>query len=338
MRTRHAPAQRRPFGVWAATAAGCVVAALAWHIGPAQAETTVVSSPVAPRAVQARVTSAVTLSSASSVASRTAASAGPTAGAASATVQIHYAAPIRTATGDIDLVRTINAIKARGSRVYSYLIYPKAGYNSARDWAALPAFLAKARARGVFVQVTLTPPSSTSTIGNPCSADRLLPYKGRYDQWMTAIGRLARTHPNLTGVVMDDYSYGSSNRDNIVCPSFNAGTIGRWNAILTRYARRPLKVMPVLYLRDLVGKHPIYPYFAKDTPAVVWPFTQIGSGLMAQQYVLIKKANPKLVVHVMVYAAPFKGFPPTPRSIRDEISTARRLRAPAVVVYQQPLH
>jgi len=40
----------------------------------------------------------------------------------------------------------------------------------------------------------------------------------------------------------------------------------------------------------------------------------------------------------MVYAAPFKGFPPTPRSIRDEISTARRLRAPAVVVYQQPLH
>jgi hypothetical protein len=262
-----------------------------------------------------------------------------TAGATSRTVQAHYAAPARDTAGRIDVERTLDAIIERGSTVYSYLLYSRAGYNSARDWQTLPEFLSAARVRGVRVQVTLTPPASTSNNAHPCSADQLLPYRGRYDAWMAQIGALARQHPNLTAVVMDDYGYSATNHRGARCRTFAPGTITRWRGILRGAAGRDVQVMPVLYLHDMVGAGAIYPSIRREAPAVVWPYVSIGEGVMRQHYRAIRNAStPKPMLHVMVYAAPFRDRVPTESTVRQEVAMAKRLGAAGVVLYQQPLY
>ncbi len=261
------------------------------------------------------------------------------AAAGSRTVQAHYAAPARDSAGQIAIDRTLDVIIARGSSVYSYLLYSRAGYDSARDWQALPAFLTAARSRGVRVQVTLTPPASTSNNAHPCSADQLLPFRGRYDIWMAEIGKLARQHPNLTAVVMDDFSYSMANRQGARCRTFRPGTLTRWRGILRRNAGRSVEVMPVLYLHDMVGATAIYPSIRREAPAVVWPYVSIGESVMPSHYRAIRNASsPRPKVHVMVYAAPFRGRVPTATTIRREVRMATQLGAAGVVLYQQPLH
>lgn len=260
------------------------------------------------------------------------------AAATARTVQTHYASPIRDARGYVDASRTLDAIVSRGSAVYSYLIYPQAGYDSAKDWAALPGFLAEARRRQVRVQVMLTPPASTSHATNPCSADRLLPYGGRYDVWMAEIGRLARVNWNLVSVAMDDYAYSSTNRPGAICRSFAPGTITRWTSILRATSGRSIPVMPVLYLHDLIGSRATYASIRHEAPHVVWPYVSIGETVMKAQYRAIRNAySPSPKVHVMVYAAPFRSRTPTARTIAWETGMARRLGAPGVIIYQQPL-
>ena len=254
-----------------------------------------------------------------------------------ATMQTHYAAPLRSADGTVDAARTLDAIRARGSRTYSYLIYPKAGYHAERDWATLPAFLVAARARGIKVTVTLTPPATTSTLLQPCSSNLLKPFGGRYDTWMLELGRLARRHPNLAAVAMDDYAYSSTKRASTPCPVFAPGTITRWNGILTRFAGRPLRVIPVMYLRDILGGRATYWSIQHEAPEIIWPYTESGEGLMTEQYAKIKKYAPKTRVHVMVYATKFRNTVPTPAAVRQEIATAHRLRPASVVIYQQRL-
>lgn len=251
--------------------------------------------------------------------------------------QLHYAAPARTADGRIDVARTLDELVRRGSRTYSYLIYPKAGYRSADDWATLPQFLAAARARGVKVMVTLTPPTSTSSVLRPCTADRLLPYQGNYDRWMIEIGRLARAHPNLVAVGMDDFGYSTKARKNPPCPVFGNDIIERWNRLLLSYARREVRVIPTLYVKDLVGGHALLPAFRDDVHDVVWPYWNLGNGLMKVQYAAIKKAYPELRVHIMVYARPVKQFVTTPEIFAQELTTARALNPASVTIYQQHL-
>ena len=96
--------------------------------------------------------------------------------------------------------------------------------------------------------------------------------------------------------------------------------------------------MPVLYFRDVAGRRSIYPSIKAETTEVIWPFTQIGSGLLEQQYRLILKEQPKLKVYVMVYANGFKGVVPTQATIQSEVAAAKRLKAAGVIVYQESLN
>jgi len=255
-----------------------------------------------------------------------------------ATVQAHYAAPVRVDDGGIDIEATLDEIIGRGSTIYNYLLYSRAGYRSERDWNALPAFLAAAERRAVLVHVTLTPPASTSNNASPCSADQLLPFQGNYDRWMAGIGALARNHANLVAVVMDDYAYSATNRADARCRVFAPGTLARWSRILRTTAGRPMRVMPVLYLHDLVGPKAIYPSIRAEAPAVVWPYTSIGENAMPDQYRAVRSATRvKPVVYVMVYAKSFRGRTPTAATISSEVAMARSLGAAGVVLYQQPL-
>lgn len=331
-----APRRRRQPMNWAATVAGCLVAAVITQMTPAQAETTVpadgvgsfgsVSVGKAPRPPRGPVPGVTPKSTPATPTSR------------SRTLQVHYAAPVRTASGVIDIVRTLERVTARGSRTYSYLIYPRAGYRPAQDWRTFPAFLAAAQARGINVHITLTPPFTTSTDDAPCTANRLLPFRGNYDTWMREIGKLAKRFPNLTAVAMDDFAYDTTIRDPNRCNLFAPGTITRWKGILRTQAGRPISVMPVLYFRDVAGRRAIYPAIKSETTEVIWPFTQIGSGLLEQQYLLIRKEQPKLKIYVMVYANGFKGVVPTPATIRSEVAAAKRLGAAGVIVYQESLN
>jgi hypothetical protein len=255
-----------------------------------------------------------------------------------ATVQAHYAAPVRVRDGGIDIEATLDEIIARGSNTYNYLIYSRAGYRSERDWNALPAFLTAAERRAVQVHVTLTPPASTSNNASPCSADQLLPFQGDYDRWMAGLGRLAGSHANLVAVVMDDYAYSATNKPDARCRVFAPGALARWSRILQTTAGRPLPVMPVLYLHDMVGPKAIYPSIRAEAPFVVWPYTSIGEDAMPDQYRAVRSATQvKPVVYVMVYAKRFRDRTPTEATVRSEVATAKRLGAAGVVLYQQPL-
>lgn len=335
MAGRYAASRRRALSTWVATVVGVVTALgtlqLAQLAGPT-GPTDLPDRTEATRPAGARVSddSLRAVAPPSRPATATPAPTGRT-------VQVHYAAPRRTPSGAIDVTRTLDEIVARGSTVYSYLIYSRAGYRSAQDWSRLPAFLVAARARGIGVQVTLTPPSSTSSDGAPCSADLLSPYRGDYEAWMRELGRLARRHPNLLAVVMDDYAYSAPGGMGATCSTFPRGTLTRWRRTLRTYAHRPIPVLPVLYLHDLTGPGAIYAAIAREAPVVVWPYTSIGSGRMTAQYAAIRAVHPELAIYVLVYAAPYKGDAPTVATVHREVAAARALGAAGVVIYQEPL-
>jgi len=259
------------------------------------------------------------------------------ANTATFTPSSHYAAPIRLADGTIDAARTLAVVQSRGSDTYSYLLYPRAGYTSALDWSTLPAFLSEARRLGLKVTLDLTPPSSTSSSAAPCSADLLLPYRGRYDTWMREIGTLARTNPNLVRVNMDDYAYSSTNRPGTICPSFAPGTLTRWNAILTANAGRPLKVAPVLYLADLVGGNAIYPSIKREAPVIVWPYTSDRTiSPLGREYDSIKALYPGSTVESMLLCKTWRWRTYTDAGLAIEVGQARS-RGSKIVYYQQAL-
>lgn len=250
-----------------------------------------------------------------------------------------YAAPIRQTDGRIDTARTLAAVKARGGTAYGYLLYPKAGHDSAREWASLPAFLDAALAARIAVEVVLTPPSSTSSAGHKCSGDRLAPFGGRYDRWMTELGRLAKTHPALASVAMDDYGYNAWPEPRSRCAAFPPGTLTRWRTLLTTNAGRALSCRPVLYLADLTGSRKTYAAIKGEAPSIIWPFYgwTAPKGSLRGQLQAIRRAYPGVAVTVMVYAGgEYRGVTPTRAMVASDIASARRQSLP-VVYYQAAL-
>lgn len=250
-----------------------------------------------------------------------------------------YAAPIRLPGGSIDVTRTVTAVKAHGGTSYGFLLYPKAGHNSAREWATLPMFLdAAARAR-IGVEVVLTPPSSTSSAGRKCSADRLLPYGGHYDRWMTAIGTLAKAHPALVSVAIDDYGYNAWPEPRSRCNTFPPGTITRWNRLLTTTGGRQLTVRPVLYLADLTGSRHTYTAIQAEAPSIIWAFYgwTYPKGSLRSQLQAIRRLFPKARITVLVYVGgEYRGVTPTARMVASDTAAARRQLLP-IMYYQHPL-
>jgi hypothetical protein len=254
----------------------------------------------------------------------------------------YYAAPIRKTDGTIDAARTLAAVKKRGGTSYGYLMYPKAGHNSAREWASLPAFLDAALGAHIGVEVFLTPPSSTSSAGHRCSGDRLAPFGGggTYVRWMTELGRLAKTHPALVSVAMDDYGYNAWPEPRSRCNAFPPGTLTKWRATLTANAGRPLAVRPVLYLADLTGSRKTYAAIAAEAPSIIWPFYgwTTPKGSLRSQLRAIRATHPKLKgIAVMVYAGgEYRGVTPTRQMVASDTASAGRQTLP-VVFYQQAL-
>ena len=251
-----------------------------------------------------------------------------------------YAAPVRLPSGAIDNARTVNAVRALGGSSYWYLLYPKAGHDSGRDWANLPAFLATAKRRGVSVVVVLGPPSSSSSSRRPCTSDRLAPFYGQYDRWMTEIGKLGRAHSNLIGVSVDDYVYNLKGYGR--CAVFSPTSPLRWGKLLTAAAHRPLKAQPVLYVEDLLSRargqngRRLYAAGVRDIVHPWWP-GRSGGKTLAQDAAAIRKAYPGMRVTLMVYVGgQYRGTPITAK-VRASLATEAKRAGWPIVYYQHPL-
>jgi len=135
----------------------------------------------------------------------------------------YYGAPAIRPNGHIDITQTLNAVRSHGAHYYQYLIANRWGYDSANDWADLPAFLAAAKRWHVTVMVILLPPTENSMIKkgqNTCKSELYPPFYKDYDKWFTEIGKLAKIYPALTGSGMDDFVYSFIGRPSHYCSTF----------------------------------------------------------------------------------------------------------------------
>jgi len=254
----------------------------------------------------------------------------------------YYAGPATRADGHIDIAQTLNAISQHHANTYQYLVANKWGFNSSKDWADLPAFLAAAQRWHIKVWVILLPPTeaSQSKRNQPqgdCKSTGYLPYNGNYNAWYTAIGKLAKRYPALAGSGMDDYPYSVGLR----CKTFNGSEPIRWTALQTKAAGRVLPFAPTIYYVHLTGWQRLVEKGKLTT--VVYPFTEFGYPKeLIRKVALLHKRYPKLRLIVMVYAAPVRNRPiPTAASVDAEVKAAKSIGAKGgvigVVVYQQRL-
>ncbi|PTX64913.1 hypothetical protein C8P63_101133 [Melghirimyces profundicolus] len=99
----------------------------------------------------------------------------------------------------VDTTRMVRKLKELGVNTYVYLVW-----HASTDWDDLrKEFLPAARKAGIDVWVYLVPPSEArSKQSEPFGTD--------YIAWFRAIGKLSQSHPNLKGVVMDDFNHNLS--------------------------------------------------------------------------------------------------------------------------------
>ena len=138
----------------------------------------------------------------------------------------------------IDNRALVESLKRLGANTYAYLIWKDSG----NEWKNLPAFLDLARTAGIEVWVYMVPPTelpktASGEIDYP-------PYQDNYPAWGTAVAELARSHPNLTALVMDDFA--------VNLKKFTPGYLREMRSQMTK-SNPSLGFIPILYWRDLAG-------------------------------------------------------------------------------------
>lgn len=211
----------------------------------------------------------------------TAAPQAPTAAVAAVSpsaVKAAYGSTVRDGEGRIDVAATIGRAAGLGVTTYQYLVYNAAGYDSAADWADLPAFLSAAASRGIDVWVYLVGPSEASTAGNPCSADNYPPFRGSYANWFRGVGALAAAHRNLTAIGLDDLPYDSVGRPGARCATFTPENLAWLHGLADAAAHRHLPLYATYYLQDLSGPRAVVDAFRGALDGAVLPYNAIGEG------------------------------------------------------------
>lgn len=106
------------------------------------------------------------------------------------------------ADGSVDIAGTVNELSARHINTFAFLI------NGTKEWNAFPALLTAAAAKGINVWAYIRPPSESSCsysvpVGQrtPCYP----PYQWDYKGWANGVATLTSSHPNLTGMLIDDF-------------------------------------------------------------------------------------------------------------------------------------
>lgn len=133
-----------------------------------------------------------------------------------------FAAPVWLPIGDdgvkhIDIDATLDALEEANANTYAYIISGLPHYGdgdtgpleiTAAQWADLPAFADAAAQRGIDVYVYMPPPSIGGldrTQPRPEQEPGLMPYGWDYIAWAEETARLSVDHPNIGGLMIDDF-------------------------------------------------------------------------------------------------------------------------------------
>ncbi|GAB3808853.1 hypothetical protein GCM10028798_35610 [Humibacter antri] len=212
----------------------------------------------------------------------------------------------------IDTPATIAKLSAAHVNTYDYLIFASALYGlsttvkanqiTAAEWADLPGFASAAAAANIDVYVYLVPPTEAY-------APYYQPDGYNYDKWATDIATLMLSHPNVKGMVIDDFVYNTAEYWSTLTTTqkqaLEAKGVNTYFTPNTDVPPDPSKpdqlvqisvtkmvaqakaidsaftFMPVLYYEDYVGNGAILPDYRTIVNGVIFPYTganNVGPG------------------------------------------------------------
>ena len=183
-----------------------------------------------------------------------------------------------------DIPRTIATLKKLHVNRYYYLIWdrpmgqrpaiPRKTY-SQRSWDQLPAFADAAKASGIEVIVYLVPPAE-STPGT------YLPFGWDYDKWFRATGRLAKAHPAIRGIALDDFG-GATDQFNLVKgPKFSPERVR--GLVMEAKSEAPwLRFFAVMYGQDFYSGTATFPRYRSVVDGVIYAYAGTNQPAHAPQ-------------------------------------------------------
>ena len=194
-----------------------------------------------------------------------------------------YASAVTRPDGSMDVERTVEALQAVGADHYYYLIWdrvhPGEGSRanvSSQEWAQLPDFASRAAKANISVTVYLVPPSESN-------AATYLPYGWDYPAWFRAVGQVAKEHPNIRGIALDDFAANTPGRSHAANHQpFTAGDV-RSMVGEARKGAPWLRFYAVVYSQDVVSPTGMLPAYRDVVDGVIFAFAGPRQYLHAPQ-------------------------------------------------------
>ncbi|TMR21488.1 hypothetical protein ETD86_15035 [Nonomuraea turkmeniaca] len=209
----------------------------------------------------------------------------------------------------VDTKAMITALKALNVNTY---VYPMAG--DFHHWSDLrDEFLPAAAAAGIDVWVLVAAPSQAI-----CCISR--PYKHDYVTWARELATLSKSHPNLIGWTVDDYSYDLE--------TFTPAYVTQMQAA-SKAINPSLKFIPVVYYRHFTDA-----FIAEQAPlldGVIFPFWDdphrdtSWTWSLSYQVKQLAKRLPDTDVYLMPYAYPLSHAAQKPTVAYVEAITKKAL-------------
>lgn len=205
-----------------------------------------------------------------------------------------YAAPIQLPQGadgvkHIDVEATLDRLAGAHINTYAYLIYGGGDWGAASaetitqaQWDDLPAFVDAAAARNIEVFVYLVPPSESFRGSGGPVGERMPAYKPfdwDYIAWARALGEVAKAHPNLRGIVMDDFAGNTAEWRLGYAFSFSPSYVA--SMMTEARASAPwLTFSVILYYGQYMGNTAISTSFRDVIDGVILPYAGMSVGDM----------------------------------------------------------
>lgn len=167
----------------------------------------------------------------------------------------------------IDAGATVSQLRALNMNAYAYLISPVALTDpevTRRQLTDLARFAQAAFQGSIDTYVYLLPPSEVASAVYQ-------PYGWDYVAWAAKISSIARSHPSIRGVIIDDFGAnlrGSSSKSFYFTPDYVSKM-----RIAAHTAAPWMQFIPVLYYHDLLSPSPVLSQFSRLFDAVIFAYT-----------------------------------------------------------------
>jgi hypothetical protein len=200
-----------------------------------------------------------------------------------------YATPIIEPVGTdgiahIDDAATIQKLSGAHVDTYAYLIYSNPAYGTAdarsitrSQWVDLPGFAGAAARAGINVLVYLVPPTESHDTIDPTTTPAYEPFGWDYQAWSANIARVAVAHPNIRGIVMDDFAENSAGSGSpyafTFTPQYVSGMRSAGRAIAPW-----LTLSTIMYYPNSIGSSAILADYRNSIDGIVFPYRDESAG------------------------------------------------------------